>query len=227
MLASKAPVGTEALALKNMQQNSKTFDYPPTGFTTPIEHSLLYATVSQPSLFPETVIQSVMADEDFFQYLSVRHDPKLNNNPDGTKTSYAQLSAILSLAAEVWPPDSELPKILCKALLQCIVQYSEENDLDREAEVRELLRPLIRLNDRRAGKNALTTLLPMYVGLGAAMITLNPALLWAGYAIGNYYNLKAAVEDSGRQKKMQSIYTESNRAGDVEQTSLLDETEHC
>ncbi|GKY97088.1 hypothetical protein MPSEU_000667300 [Mayamaea pseudoterrestris] len=226
MLASKAPVGTEAVALKNIRENSKTFDYPPTGFTTPIEHSLLYATIGQPNLFPNSVIQSIMADEDFTQYLYVRHDDKLNNNPDGTKTSYAQLSAILALAAEVWPPDNDISKLLCKALLQCIVQYSDEHGLDRESEVRELMLPLLRLNERRAGRNALATLLPMYAGLAAAMVTLNPALLWAGYAIGNYYNIKAAVDDSGRQKKMQAICTETNRAGDVEQTSLLDETEH-
>jgi hypothetical protein len=247
MLASKAPIGTEALALKNMTNNGRDFHYPDTGFVTPIEHSLLYATLSQPTLFPPDVIKNLIADEDFSQYLAVRlpedksirslqQQQRAQQSPNATdegssppsspSSSYAQLSAILNLAAEEWPADSEVPKVLCKALLQCIVQHAETHDLDRESEVRELMLPLLRLNERRAGKNALATLLPMYIGLGVSMITLNPAGLWAGYAIGNYYNIKSAVQDGGRQKKIQTISTEVNRAGDLEQASLLDETEH-
>jgi hypothetical protein len=245
LLASKGPVGTEAVALRNMKRNRQDFSYPDCGFVTPIEHSLLYATIGQPKLFPQTVIHDIIADEDFAQYLEVasdNHNDQLavvaskqpqeqqrqeqHNNNNNPIVSYAQLSAILNLAAESWPSDSDIPKVLCKALLQCVVQYAKEHDLDRDVEVKELMQPLIKLNDRRDGRNAIATILPMYIGLGASMLTLNPACLWAGYAIGNYFNVKAAVQDSERQKKLQVIHTETNRAGDVEQASLLDETEH-
>ena len=51
-------VGTEANAIQNMAMNAKNFAYPPDGFITPIEHSLLYSMIEFPDHYPESVVKS-------------------------------------------------------------------------------------------------------------------------------------------------------------------------
>mmetsp|Transcript_27846 Transcript_27846/g.51255 ORF Transcript_27846/g.51255 Transcript_27846/m.51255 type:complete len:385 (-) Transcript_27846:368-1522(-) len=64
-------VGTEANAIQNMARNAKHFGYPTEGFITPIEHSLLYAMIEFPEQYPESVVKSVIEEEDFDEYLHV------------------------------------------------------------------------------------------------------------------------------------------------------------
>ncbi|KAL7487134.1 hypothetical protein ACHAW6_012735 [Cyclotella cf. meneghiniana] len=123
------PVGTEAKALENMTKNANFFRYPPEGFVTPIEHSLLYAMILYPEQYPESVVRKEIHDEDFEQYLYVRDPPprqqQQQSNGDGgganddsakhsrdanshddpreSRVSYAQLSALLALSAEKHP----------------------------------------------------------------------------------------------------------------------------
>lgn len=114
-------VGTEAKAIQNLQANSKDFSYPPEGFITPIEHSLLYAMIEFPENYPESVVRNEIDDEDFNQYLYVKdeakrggmlvdfHDDAQGSDNETTtdtpttleehRVSYSQLSALLALSA--------------------------------------------------------------------------------------------------------------------------------
>ncbi|KAL7535644.1 hypothetical protein ACHAXR_006630 [Thalassiosira sp. AJA248-18] len=123
-------VGTEANAIQNMARNAKHFNYPSSGFITPIEHSLLYAMIEFPEQYPEGVVKSMIEEEDFDVYLYVNDEKsKRGNNNDGSNdrgeeeeereqqttaaqsdanigeehVSYAQLSALAALSAEKFP----------------------------------------------------------------------------------------------------------------------------
>ena len=69
-----AVVGTEANAIKQMARNAKNFKYPPEGFVTPVEHSLLYAMVQYPERYPESVVKGEIVEEEFEQYLYVKDE---------------------------------------------------------------------------------------------------------------------------------------------------------
>lgn len=226
---NRGPVGTEAVALENMKRNRKDFGYPAQGFVTPIEHSLLYAMISEPTLYPENVVKDQISEEDFTVYLlgkQVSKEPVI---------SYAQLSAILTLSAEKWPPQQQqddsqhaaptsVPQILCKALLQCVVRHAEQHNLDREAEVQELLAPVERLATKRDAKTELAVILPIYIGMGATLVTANPLPLWVGATVTNVMSSRVIAQEGERQN-MSSIASETNRMADVEKASLLDESE--
>ena len=188
---SKIPeaVGTEAEAQKNQQRNARDFRYPKSGFVTPIEYTLLYAMLAVPQVYPIPVMLDTIAQEDFREYMLVRPpDNARDGEAEEDIYSYAQLSALMNLAAERWPPprtpaagseadaddhDDEgprrsVPQVLCRAVLQTVVRHAEENELDREAEVQELLEPLSRLNEKKADNAAWSVVVPMYLGLGAS-----------------------------------------------------------
>ena len=218
---------TQAVAWENMRKNQKTFDYPASGFVTPIEQSLLYSMISEPNLFPQDVVEDHIRQEDFSQYLHVQNC---------TVVSYAQLSAIVALAAEKWPPppvnnnnDNNnkpgIPQILYKAVLQCVVRYAEANDLDRETEVHELLRPLERQADLKEGKRNIAIFLPYYLGITASLVTANPLPM----ILGSYATVGAVVGSSSKQAEDQrtakSLQRETHRMANVEKASLLDEEE--
>jgi len=116
-------VGTEANAIQNMENNAKHFDYPPEGFITPIEHSLLYAMIEFPERYPESVVKNEIEEEEFEIYLYVNDTKRKSaggssastggqeDNGDGSehsshlnsegeeRVSYAQLSALAALSA--------------------------------------------------------------------------------------------------------------------------------
>jgi len=70
-------VGTEANAIQQMKHNAKYFKYPPEGFITPIEHSLLYAMIQYPDRYPDSVVKGEVDEEEFEQYLYVKDDDKI------------------------------------------------------------------------------------------------------------------------------------------------------
>jgi hypothetical protein len=245
------PVGTEAVALENIRRNSRDFGYPKPGFVHPIEHSLLYAMISEPTLYPENLIKEKIAEEDFTTYLQVKSEPVTRQQRDEPQISYAQLSAILCLSAEKWPPPQQqqqdddadddggdaqqqrqqqqspptgVSQILCKKLLQLVVRHASHHDLDREAEVQELLEPLQKLALKKDAKAELAVFLPIYIGMGATMVTANPLPMWIGASITNAMTFKV-VERDGERRNISSMEQETNRMAHVEKASLLDEME--
>lgn len=218
-------MGTEAKAVENIKRNAKNFRYPPEGFAVHIEHSLLYAMLSDPKHYPEDVVKERIDDEDFTDYLVV-NTASSNANEDEDVISYAQLSALLALSAEKLPPkenssdEQSSQEKLCKALLQCIVKYAEENDLDRNHEVQEFLAPVQRMAQKHESSAALSAILPFYVGYAASLITLNPIPMFVGATM-------TAMSDSnvGERENVNKFKKETERKADLEKTSLLDETD--
>jgi hypothetical protein len=215
--ASVGVVGTEAKALENMEHNRRHFNYPVgVGFCNPIEHSLLYSMISAGAeLYPEDVVLNHIKEEDFSEYLEVQ-----NNGPD----SYAQLSALLALSTDKFPPSSSgetasISQALCKSVLQYVVKYAEKHDLDRQAEVEEVLKPVQQYVGTKTGKAEMKAILPFYLGYTVSLVTANPIPMMIGFGM-----MAGGTQDIAQERlNMGKISTESNRIADVETTGLLDE----
>lgn len=237
------PVGTEAVAVRQMQKNARIFSYPEEGFEVPIEHSLLYAMISQPAdTYPFDVVSKEIEEEEFESYMLVNKYKQSSSLDEEPVISYAQLSALLARSAEKNTPSENtndksnnnksceqqvtqvgggIPEVLVKRVLKCVVQYSEANDLDREAEVKELLDPVERYASLRGEKAALKHILPLYVGYAASLATGNPLPLIVGFAVGN-----SLPDRMAKERKNQMTYEkQSNRVSSIEKTSLLDEAD--
>jgi hypothetical protein len=121
MRKNGSAVGTHAVALENMKRNAKRFRYPETGFDSPIEHSLLYAMLREPKIYPPSALQEQIKQEDYDMYITIKDKED--------RVSYAQLSAVVVMATENFPPQNGIPtdvaQCLCKRILNCIVQYAE------------------------------------------------------------------------------------------------------
>jgi hypothetical protein len=87
-----------------------------------------------PKIYPESVIRDAILGEDFHQYLIVN---PLRPNETEELHSYAQLSVLLTLAAENFRAPSQ--------------KASEA----RETEVKELLEPLTRLTAKKGFQDTL------------------------------------------------------------------------
>jgi hypothetical protein len=221
-------VGTEAKAMENMKRNSRDFGYPSEGFVTHVEHSLLYAMLSDPKHYPQDVVKQQIDEEDFEAYLEVNTaSSKASNDEDEPIISYAQLSALLALSAEKLPPqeDDNRDEIssqekLCKVLLQTVVRYAEDHDLDRGKEVQEFLQPVQRIAAKHESKAALSAILPFYVGYAASLVTLNPLPMFVGATM-----TVMSETNAGEQTNVKTFAQESCRKADLEKTSLLDEAD--
>jgi len=236
-------VGTEAAAVAALKANSKAFKYPPEGFVERVEYTLLYSMLNEPKVYPENVVKEHIAAEDFNQYLAIKDAhgqfaasaSSAGNNGSNSeeRVSYAQLSALLALSAEKFPPKNDsaasdsssdnqsISEKLCKVILQCVVRYAEEHGLDRKAEIQELLGPVEKHAMKRNNKAALYQVLPFYVGYAATIVTANPLPMLAGAAM-----MSAGQDDMYEENKnVQSIANESEKRADIEKTGLLDETD--
>lgn len=228
-------VGTEAVAKNNLERNRKDFCYPETGFVTPIEFTLLYSMLDAPTIYPENVIKDAIREEEFHQYLIVN---PLRPNEIEERHSYAQLSAILTLAAQKFPPPATefgeavpkdtIPQILIVALLHIVIQHTEAYNLDRETEVKELLEPLTRLTVKKDAQQTAAFLLPAYLGLGASIVTGNPLPMYLGWAIGGAItsnsNDNTALQNSA--SNLSQLKSTTNRSADAEKAGLLEENDH-
>jgi hypothetical protein len=226
-------VGTEAVAKANLERNVRNFAYPTAGFVHKIEYSLLYSMLqAPPRTYPNEAIASVINEEDFAQYLTVvaEHD----DSEQGY--SYSQLSAVLVLASENFTdpivpsnerrtsdPDNavNVPQVLCRALIRTVVRHAEEHDLDRATCVHELMQPLQRLASDKSANRTLLQVLPMYLGLGASLLTGNPLPMYLGYMGSGVM----AVDNAKDLAKLQDLVNATDRAADVEKASLLDESD--
>ena len=244
-------VGTEKIAKENLKRNAKDFGYPPAGFVTPVEYSLLYAMLSEPKVYPESVILKEIADTDLEEYMLVNNTNESRTSADAGQHShsYAQWSALLAIAMQKWPAqpksttnsnsnmdsDSDttsttstnVPQVLCQTLLKAVIRYAEEHDLDRQEEIQEFLQPAVTCSRQRMEKETnLKVVLPMYVGASLTILTGNPIPLWIGYGAGFKNAAETDAAFSNEQANLQSITQKSNRMADVEKTSLLDENEY-
>jgi hypothetical protein len=228
-------VGTEALARRNIEHNGKSFRYPVNGFEHPIEHSLLYAMLSNPEIYPDNALQKEIRDVDFDEYMIVKSSPSSTKEDDEITYSYAQLSAVLTLAAEKWPGDAKIwddgtqedsiPKQLCRTLLRTVIRHAEAHELDREAEVRELLEPLERLTNQKDLQMSGAMLLPMYIGMGASMLTANPIPLYLGWVAGSALSMQDAATLNNQCNNLRQLQSTTDRMADVEKAGLLDDSE--
>eukprot|EP00804_Cyclotella_cryptica_P010933 CCRYP_016677-RB/>CCRYP_016677-RB protein AED:0.09 eAED:0.09 QI:0/0/0/1/0/0/3/0/293 len=233
------PVGTEAKALENISKNAQFFNYPPEGFITPIEHSLLYAMILYPEQYPESVVRKEIHDEEFDAYLYVKDPVSQQAAAAAAAVSYAQLSALLALSAEKNPstaaqerasPSSNnnnnnnnqlsIGQTLCRKLLKTVTKYAESHSLDRHREIRELLDPVEKRCQIRNEQAALKQLLPAYAGYTLSLVTGNPLPLLIGAAalVGN----DPMVEENENVHGFRGM---GGRTADLETVGLLDECE--
>jgi len=222
---AKPVQGSEAVAVESQKLNAVTFKYPPNGFETWIEHSLLYTMIRESDIFPaETVLQAI-DDEDYTQYFQVKEDPrKQQQEGDSTlhapQISYAQLTALLALAGEEWLEETKVPERLCKAICKQIIKYAHQHDLDRQQEVKELLDPLIAYAHARGKKHALS-MLPWFAAISVSVV--NPLAFYTTYMA----MLAINGDDMGKRDRAErntiDMLDQGSRNGNVEKASLLDE----
>ena len=186
--------GTQATAQKQLESNQKQFKYPEEGFVSPIEYSLIYAMVNEPSIYPADAIRQAIDEQDFGEFLVVNEKADNSSRSSLSSTneqrcSYAQLTALMSLSMQKWPTpidddpvvqDSEnVPHVLCQALLRTVVKYANQHDLDRQAEIAEFLQPAVERTRQRLGRAIhVKFILPYFAGAALSVATGNPLPLY-------------------------------------------------
>mmetsp|Transcript_28060 Transcript_28060/g.41444 ORF Transcript_28060/g.41444 Transcript_28060/m.41444 type:complete len:234 (+) Transcript_28060:59-760(+) len=216
------PVGTEAKAIASIERNSKNFSYPKESFESRIEYSLLYNMLEEPKVYPEEIVLNQISEEEFEEYLFVAGDEIAGER----RVSYGQLSAILALASEKYPPQKEknsekqsVADAISKAVLRCVIKYVEDHDLDRQAELRELMQPVETHFIKRDNKSQLKSNIPFYLGYTATILTANPLPMLVGAAV----MIDSGDKLSQERQNIESISKDSSRRADIEKTGLLDE----
>eukprot|EP00536_Pseudo-nitzschia_multiseries_P007441 jgi/Psemu1/256259/estExt_Genewise1Plus.C_1750095 len=184
-------VGTAAIADSQLEVNASTFDYPPNGFVTRIEHSLLYT----------------MRGKSVSEY----------------EVSYAQLTAILALAAEEWSHDSEIPPVLCQKISQCVLRYASDQGLDRKTELDDLLQPLYQYAVKREAKQSKKMLRWIVPALGASVLVGNPIPVYAAYVGANVAQNKEIQKGNISNTNTDRMLTSGERAANAEHASLLED----
>ena len=198
--------------------------------------------VNEPSIYPKPAIRQAIEDQDFAEFLVVNelHSAKSSsiNSPEEPPCSYAQLSALMSLAMQKWPTpmdagedpavqntDPTVPQCLCQALLRTVVQYAAAHDLDRQAEIAEFLDPAVTRTRQRLGRALhVKFMLPYAAGAALSIATGNPLPLYLAYTGGMVSYLK---DDAVTQEKEHAlaVHKQSQRAANVE-SSLTQQQEN-
>ena len=230
--------GTQATAQKHLESNQRLFKYPQEGFVSPIEYSLIYAMVNEPSIYPPDAIRQTINEQDFGEFLAVDESKTLSSSSSSIheqRCSYAQLSALLSLAMQKWPTpldddpavqeEQNVPHVLCQALLRTVIQYANKHDLDRQAEIAEFLEPAVERTRQRLGRAIhLKFVLPYFAGAALSIATGNPLPLYLAYTGGMVSYLKDNAVAKEKEHALK-VHRQSQRAANVETTSLMNEME--
>lgn len=214
-------VGTEAIAAASESINSKHFQYPASGFVSRIEHSLLYAMIREPDIFPTDTVAKAVDEEDFTIYFYVR--PKPGTTIREYEVSYAQLTALLAMAGEEWAHDSDIPPKLCRKISQAVLRYADQHGLDRKTEMDDLLQPLYKYVMRREAKQSAKMLPWLLPALGATVVTGNPLPMYAAFMAGNILESKNIDKGATSTANTGRMVESGERAASVEQASLLEE----
>jgi lysyl-tRNA synthetase class I len=227
--------GSEAVANQARQLNAKAFHYPPQGFQTPLENSLLYTMVRESSIFPAEAVLEAIEQEDYVQYFFINetdHDKRNSTNTiSGTATesdtathppnvSYAQLTALLALAGEEWEESSKVPERLCQCISKQIVHYANQHDYDRQQELQDLIDPLLKYAQSSRNQQNLR-LLPWFAALTVS--TVNPLAFYTTYMTMIAVHGENLSKRDKADRNTFDIVELSNRKANVEKASLLDE----
>jgi len=216
-----ACVGTEAIADSQQQVNAHTFKYPPSGFVTRIEHSLIYTMIREPDIFPTPTVLEAITEENYSSYFYVR--PRKGQSVSEYEVSYAQLSAILALAAEEWPHNSEIPPVLCQKVSQCVLRYANDRGLDRKTELDDLLQPLYRYAVQRETRQSKRMLVWIIPALGASVLVGNPLPIYATLVGANFAQTKDIEKGATSNANTDRMMSSGERTANFEHTSLLEE----
>jgi len=213
-------VGTEAVANAQEAVNSSNFNYPSSGFVSRIEHTLIYTMIREADIFPTGTVLQAINEENFSMYFYVR--PKPGTNIYEYEVSYAQLTAILALACEEWPHDSEIPTLLCQKISQCVLRHAEHG-LDRKTELDDLLQPLYKYACRREAKQSKKMIKWIVPALGASVIVGNPFPVYAALIGVNLAQTKEIEKGNISNANTDRMMNTGERTANVEHTSLLNE----
>ncbi len=217
-------VGTAAIADSQLEVNARTFKYPESGFITRIEHSLLYTMIREPDIFPPSTVLGAIAEENYSTYFYVR--PRRGQSVSEYEVAYNQLTAILALAAEEWPHDSDIPPVICHKVSQCVLRYANDNGLDRKTELDDLLQPLYQYacqREARVAKKMLSWVVPAIAALGASVGVGNPLPLYAALIGANVAHTKEIEKCNVSNANTDRMMSSGERTANMEHTSLLDE----
>ncbi|VEU39193.1 unnamed protein product [Pseudo-nitzschia multistriata] len=214
-------VGTAAIADSQQEVNARTFLYPSSGFVTRIEHSLLYAMIREPDIFPESAVLKAIEEENYSMYFYVR--PERGKSVTEYDVSYAQLTATLALAAEEWDHNSEVPPVLCQKVSQCVLRYATNQGLDRKTELDDLLQPLYQYAVRREAKQSKKMMRWIVPALGASLLVGNPLPAYAALVSANLAQTKEIEKGQTSNTNTDRMMSTGERAANTEHASLLEE----
>ncbi|CAJ1959506.1 unnamed protein product [Cylindrotheca closterium] len=243
------PIGTEAMIEQHLERNSKLFKYPPQGYWTRIELSILYSMVLEPTIFPASAVcehiqqsQQEFADAAADADAHRKTDPQQPQHfmepylyerpPPGQYTaqmtvSYQQFVALLVLAGEEWPAESKVPQLLCQSMVQCIVQYADRHGLDRQVELNQgLQKPLEQYSRKRGAKITLSSMWPVYVGAITTALTGTALPLGISYVASFALNEKHVQKECVAEENRLHYQLSMERAANPEHESLLDDIDH-
>jgi hypothetical protein len=215
------PIGTEAVAIESQRLNAEHFKYPPSGFVTRVEHTLVYTMIRESKIFPPATVIQAIEEEDFGIYFYVRPQPGQTGGE--LQVSYAQLTALLALAGEEWPHDSDVPQVLCRKISNRVLKYADAHNLDRKTELDELLKPLYEYAVRREAKQSAKMLPWLIPALGATLVTGNPLPFYAAFIATQMANNNNIEKGAASAAHTDLMLDRGQRVANVEQASLLDE----
>lgn len=217
-------VGSEALANAQIEVNAKAFNYPSTGFVTRIEHSLLFTLVREANIYPSATVIQAIVDENYSIYFHVR--PRPRTSIIEYDVSYAQLTALLALAAEEWPHDSQVPLVMCQKITHCVLRYANDKGLDRKMETDDLLQPLYKYACQREAKQSKKMLAWLIPALAGSIMVGNPLPVYAALVTSNLAYTKDIDKSNISNSNTDRIMNTGERTANVEHTSLLHEDDY-